>query len=105
MPMYSTNLSEFADFLLDKDHTLQEILDHLERVTLNILGCNSIIFFQANKDSEFFVTGKSGISKLAQKELSAVYDLNENYPVADAIRFGKIVWLSPSPQRLKNIQC
>lgn len=98
--IYLNQLSEFAAFLLDRDHTLQEILDHLERVTLNILGCNSIIFFQANKDSEFFVSGKSGISKLAQKELSAVYDLNENDPVADAIRFGKTVWLSPSPQRL-----
>ena len=88
--MYSTNLSEFADFLSNRDHTLQEILDHLERVTLNILGCDSIIFFQANKDSEFFVIEMSGISKLAQKELSAVYDLNEIDPVADAIRLEKL---------------
>lgn len=98
--IYLDEITEFADFLSDRDHALQEVLDHLERVTLNILGCDSIILFQANKDNEFQTIGKSGISKLAQNELSAAYTLSENSPVADAIRHGKIVWLNPSPQRL-----
>ena len=100
--MYSPYISEFSDFLASKDNTLQDILDYLERVTLNIVGCNSIIFFQASRDDEFFMAGKSGVSRLAQEELSAIYSLRENYPVSDAINKGETIWLEPSPERLEK---
>lgn len=100
--MYSPYISEFSDFLATKDNTLQDILDYLERVTLNIVGCNSIIFFQASTDSEYFMAGKSGVSRLAQEELSAIYSLRENYPVSDAINKGETIWLESSPERLEK---
>ena len=100
--MYLPQISEFSDFLAAKDHTLQEILDYLQRVTLKILDCDAIINFQANEDNVYFVTGTSGISKLAQEVLSAPYNLDENRPVADAINKGEIIWLDRSPQRLEK---
>ena len=100
--MYLPCISEFSDFLASKDNTLQDILDYLERVTLNVIGCNSIVFFQASKDSEFFMAGKSGVSKLAQEELSAIYSLREHYPVSDAINKGETIWLEPTPERLEK---
>lgn len=100
--MYLPHISEFSDFLASKDNTLQDTLDYLERVTLNIIGCNSIIFFEVNTDSEFFMAGKSGISRLAQEELSSIYSLREHYPVSDAINKGETIWLEPSEERLEE---
>ena len=100
--MNYSQISEFSDFLSNKNQTLQEFLDHLERVTLNILGCDSIIFFEVDEYSELLMTGKSGVSKLAQDELRAQYNLGENGPVADAIKKGEIIWLDPSSQRLEK---
>lgn len=100
--MYLSPISEFSDFLSNKDHALQIILDHLERVTLSVLDCNSIIFFEANENRELLMIGKSGISKLAEEELKAQYNLGENRPVSDAIKKGELIWLDPSPQRLEK---
>lgn len=102
LEVYLSPISEFSDFLSNKDHALQIILDHLERVTLSVLDCNSIIFFEANENRELLMIGKSGISKLAEEELKAQYNLGENRPVSDAIKKGELIWLDPSPQRLEK---
>ena len=86
-------VSNFVVFLSGRDHTLQEILDHLLRVVLVSLDTDTIVFFQVNQYSEIRIAGKSGGSKLIADEMAHTNNLSDNLPVADAIRHGKIVWM------------
>ena len=86
-------VSNFVVFLSGRDHSLQEILDHLVRVVLVCLDTDTIAFFQVNQYSEIRIAGKSRGSKLIEDELEHAYNLNDNFPIADAIRFGEIVWM------------
>lgn len=93
-------LSGFATFLSSRDHSLQNILDHLVRVVFMPLEIDSIALFQENNQSEYSVTGSSGISRLAEAELAPTYTFEDKFPVSEALRYGKIIWLSESKTAL-----
>ena len=93
-------VAEFANFLSQRDHSLQEILNHLVRIDLQILNLDSILFFQANDLSEFTLVAKSGIDVQSENELQSSYSLNDAWPVAYVIRHGKLLWLNEESQNI-----
>lgn len=93
-------VASFAAFLSARDHSLQNILDHLVRVVFMPLEIDSIALFQENNQSEYSVTGSSGITRLANAELLPTYTFDDKFPVSEALRYGKIIWLSDSKAAL-----
>lgn len=92
MPL--SKISEFADFLAGRDRTLKEILNHLSRSVLEIFEVDSIAFCEVNESNQFFVTESAGISAEGAKELDTFYDMDEEWPAAETIRHGRIIWIN-----------
>lgn len=46
--MYLHQVSEFADYLSGKEHSVQDVLNHLVRVVLDPLDVSSALYYQAN---------------------------------------------------------
>ncbi len=92
--MSLTKISEFADFLAERDRTLKEILNHLNRSVLEFLDVDSIAFCQVNESNQFLVTESAGVSTRGSKELATFYDMDEKWPVAETIRHGRIIWIN-----------
>jgi hypothetical protein len=86
--MTLAKISEFADFLSERDRTLKEILNHLGRSVLEFFDVDSVMFFQANEASQFHLIDTSGVNPEAAKEFETYYSLEEKWPVSDAIRHG-----------------
>ena len=99
--MYLSKISGFVTFLSNKNHPLTEILAHLVRVVFRDLNSNSIILFELDDRNQFILVDTSGISEVGQSEMVSTYSLSEKYPIADSIRFGKIIFID-SDQELQN---
>jgi len=91
--MSMSKISEFVTFLSNKNHSLEEILTHLVRVTLRDLHCDSLVLVELNDTNELVTVGVSGAGEDSVSELSDKYSLSENYPVCDAIKTGKNILL------------
>lgn len=92
MPL--SKVSEFVTFLSNKNHSLEEILAHLVRVTFRDLNCEWISLSEVNDSNEFITVEISGASAVAANELSERYSLSDHYPVSDALKYGRIIFIS-----------
>lgn len=86
-------ISEFANFLSERDHSLQEVLNHLSRVELKPFEVDSLLFFQANDGGHFSIQAMSGVDSETETELQPTYSLNDSWPAAYVIRNGLLLWL------------
>ena len=84
--MHLEKISEFVTFLTNKDHTLQEILNHLSRVVFKSLNVSSVSLLQLNDSNELVVSARSGVSKEAVFTMPLKYSMDDEYPSVDAIR-------------------
>lgn len=97
LPLYLDRVSGFADFLTEKDHTLQEILNHLNRVVFMPLESNSVSLQQLNQANEIVFAGQSGLSAVDAKRFQVTLDMNDTIPESDALRFGKLILINTLP--------
>ncbi len=91
------HISEFVIFLTNKDHTLQEILNHLNRVVLRSLDVSSVSLSQLNENNELVVAARSGVSKESVLHMPLTYSLDDRYPNVDAIRTLSTIWVDTLP--------
>lgn len=87
-------IHRFANYLAEREHSLQEILNHLLRVEIKFFDADSIVFFQTNDSGHFSVAGMSGVDSTAASELVGIYSLNDPWAAAHVIRNGQILWLA-----------
>jgi DNA-binding NarL/FixJ family response regulator len=86
-------ITEFANFLSERDHSHQEILNHLIRVELKSFEVDSLLFFQSDDTGHFSIEGMSGVDSATETELKSTYSLNDSWPAAYVIRHGLLLWL------------
>jgi len=86
-------ISEFANYLSERDHSLQEILNHLIRVELKQFEVDSLLFFQSDDAGHFSIEAMSGVDSETSTELRTTYSMNETWPAAYVIRHGLLLWL------------
>ena len=95
--MYLDEISEFVVFLTNKDHTLQEILNHLNRVVFKSLNVSAVSLGQLNDSNEIVISARSGVSKEYVLTMPLKYSLDDKYPSVDAIRNLNTVWVNTLP--------
>ena len=95
--MYLEDISGFVTFLTNKDHTLQEILNHLNRVVFKSLDVSAVSLSQLNENNELVVSARSGVSKEYVTHMPSVYSLDDRYPNVDAIRTLSTIWINTLP--------
>ncbi len=91
------HISEFVIFLTNKDHTLQEILNHLNRVVFRTLDVSSVSLSQLNENNELVVAARSGVSKESVLNMPLTYSLDDRYPNVNAIRTLSTIWIDTLP--------
>ncbi len=94
---YLENISNFVTFLTYKDHTLQEILNHLNLVVFKSLHVSTVSFLQVNENNDLVVAARSGVSKELAIKLKSLYSLDDRYPNVDAIRTLSTIWINTLP--------
>jgi DNA-binding NarL/FixJ family response regulator len=92
--MFFLGISEFAKFLSHRNHPLEDILHHLARVTLRGLECHSLILYELNESNQFITVNMTGINEAGLDEMTSAYNLSDKYPIADCLRFDKIIALT-----------
>lgn len=95
--MYLEQVSSFTNFLAEKDHTLNEILNHLSRVIFMNLEPVSIQFAQLNQSNLVVITAETGITTADSLQSPQTVNFEDNYPATDAIRYGKVVLINTLP--------
>ena len=95
--MYLEDISGFVTFLTNKDHTLQEILNHLNRVVFKSLDVSAVSLSQLNENNELVVSARSGVSKESVLSMPFAYSLDDKYPKVDAIRSLSTIWIDTLP--------
>ncbi len=96
--MFLPYVSEFVEFLSIKEHTLEEMLAHMVLRTLAPLEATSAFMSQLNSENSIEYLGRFGLTQATIKEYPEFYNLQDAYPVCDAIRNRKIVWINTLPQ-------
>jgi DNA-binding NarL/FixJ family response regulator len=86
-------ITEFANFLSERDHSHQEVLNHLSRVELKTFEVDSLLFFQSDDAGHFSIEGMSGVDSDTATELRTTYSMNDTWPAAYVIRNGLLLWL------------
>jgi len=86
-------IGDFANFLSERDHSLQEILNHLIRVELMQFEVDSLLFFQSDDAGHFSIEAMSGVDAKTSTELRTTYSMNDTWPAAYVIRHGLLLWL------------
>jgi DNA-binding CsgD family transcriptional regulator len=94
---YLDRVRLFADFLADRDYSLNQILTHMNRVVLMDLEPTSIQFGQANTTGGVVITAVVGNPMESLSSL-ALIELENRTPWADAIRHGKVVIVNTLPE-------
>lgn len=92
--MSMSKISEYVTFLSNKNHSLAEILAHLVRVTFRDLNCESVSLYELNDQNEYLTVDISGADKSSSDEISPKYNLSEHYPISDALKYGRIIFIS-----------
>jgi hypothetical protein len=95
--MYLERVSSFTNYLAEKDHTLNEILNHLSRVIFMNLEPVSIQFAQLNQSNFVVVTAETGITTADSLESPLIVNLADSTPATDAIRQGKVILINTLP--------
>ncbi len=94
---YLEDIFGFVTFLTNRDHTLQEILNHLNLVVFKSLNVRTVSFLQVNQSNELVVAARSGVSKELTAKLRLFYSLDDKYPGVDAIRTLSTIWINTLP--------
>ncbi len=95
--MYLDSVTEFTLFLAARDSSIQEILDHLVRVTFVQLNAEAVLISRINVDGMVEGFARSGVSQQTEGRYAPVYSLNDKYPTTDTLRKRKITWVNTLP--------
>jgi len=91
-------ISEFVKFLSIKDHTLEEILARMILRDFKEIEATSIFLSELNNENMIQELGRFGIGHEMHDRYQSVYDVNDKYPITDAITERKTSWITTLPQ-------
>lgn len=95
--MYLNLISDFTAFLSGRNHTLEEILNHLVRVVLVPLEVEALSLKQLNANNEVETIAQSGMPLEISQQYVTRYNLSEKYPTTDTLRYRRTTWINTLP--------
>lgn len=95
--MYVARISEFISFLSLRTHTLEVVLSHLvHRVLVDIQATSIFVSFLSDRN-EIKLLGQFGINPELLKSNPHSASIFDKYPVSDAMRTRKTLWINTLP--------
>lgn len=98
MSIYVTRISEFVSFLSLRNHTLEVVLSHLVHRVLVDLHASSIFVSILSEHNEVEMAGQFGIDPEIWQVYPEGTSVFEKYPITDAMRNRKTVWINTLPE-------
>lgn len=98
MSIYVTRISEFVSFLSLRNHTLEVVLSHLVHRVLVDLHASSIFVSSLSEHNEVEMVGQFGIDPEIWQAYPEGTSVFEKYPITDAMRNRKTVWINTLPE-------
>lgn len=95
--MFIKRVSEFISFLSLREHELEEVLSHLVHRVLVDLGTTSVFVSSLNPKNEVEMVGQFGINPEIWKEYPQGTSIFDKYPITDALRNRKTIWINTLP--------
>lgn len=95
--MFLPYVSEFVVFLSLKEHTLEEVLAHIVLRVLSPLDASIAFVCELNKSNLVANIGMYGTSEEMQDHYPNLYSLDEKFPLCDAIKTRRVVWINTLP--------
>ena len=89
--MFLPNVSEFVEFLSNKDHNLEEILAQITLRVLSPLDACTCFICELNDENLIETLGVYGVPKGLKAEYPDLYSFNEKLPIPDAMRNRRVV--------------
>lgn len=96
--MFLPNVSEFVEFLSNKDHNLEEILAQITLRVLSPLDACTCFICELNDENLIETLGVYGVPKGLKAEYPDLYSFNEKLPIPDAMRNRRVVWINGLPE-------
>lgn len=96
--MFFPYVSEFLEYLSQKELTLDEIMAHVVIETLFPLKATSAFISELNSNNQVSYVTRYGIEQTSAEPYPILYSLNDRYPITDAIRDRSTVWINTLPQ-------
>lgn len=90
-------VSEFVEFLSLKEHTLQEVLAHLVLRVLTPINSSVAFVCELNESNLVANVGMYGTSEEMRDHYPNLYSLDEKFPLCDAIKTRRVVWINTLP--------
>lgn len=95
--MFLPYVSEFVVFLSLKEHTLEEVLAHIVLRVLSPIDASIAFICELNKSNLVSNIGMYGASEEMQDRYPNLYSLDEKFPLCDAIKTRRVVWINTLP--------
>lgn len=95
--MFIKKVLGFVNFLSLNDHPLDIVLSHLVHRVLDDLSATSIVVFSLNRRNQADVEGEFGLPEDMWEKYPSMISVFDNYPITDALRNRKTVWINTLP--------
>lgn len=95
--MFINKVSEFANFLGLREHSVDEILAHLVHRVLIDLEATSIFISSLDNKNRVTILGQHGIDAEMWQVYPQGTSLFDKYPITDALRTRKTIWINTLP--------
>lgn len=95
--MFITFVSEFAAYLVKEEHSLEDVLAHIVVNTLEPLQATSAFISELNNENKVKYVSQYGFKKTSIDPYSVLHNLQDRYPITDAIRERSTVWINTLP--------
>ncbi len=90
-------VSEFVEFLSNKDHSIEEVLANLVLRVFEPLEATSIFLFEISPDGIIQSNARYGASDLAMNAYPNTYTLRDATPINECIKSRRSVWVTTLP--------
>ena len=95
--MFITLVSEFAAFLVKDEHSIEELLAHIVETTLQPLQATSAFISELNNENQVKYVSQYGFKQSTIDPYSTLHNLQDRYPITDAINERSTVWINTLP--------
>lgn len=96
--MYINRVSDFISFLSLRQHKLEDVLSHLVHRVLTDIQATSILVSSLNHRNKVEILGQHGINSEMWQVYPEGTSMFEKYPITDAMRFRKTIWINTLPE-------
>jgi len=107
--MFITSVSEFASFLCDGEHSLEDVLAHVVTKTCLPIHATSAFISELESDGTVTYIGQFGVPVATVQTYPLSFSVKDKYPITDAINGRSTVWINTLPtwpseyELLKNL--